>query len=315
MSRCERCHGTSWILRPSADGRTRAVAERCPCTLELGARQRSGAARVPRHFAEATFEGFEAREVRLHEAKEACQRLVRRYPESRRGLVLMGPPGVGKTHLAAATLRGLLAKGADAIFYDFRDLLDELRSSYDAERAETEGAILERVFRADVLVLDEIGSEKLTDWVREIVHRIVIRRYNDERLTIFTTNYLDAEMLGREADPLETLEGRIGYRLRSRLYEMCDTVHLPGRDFRRQDGQLERARSVALAQARPEALEEDEALSLESCEQLFSKMPASEQRRYSDAAAKSFHTQMPPPAQVQRRAIELYREDIQRERA
>src|SRR5262249_40504121 len=150
-------------------------------------------------------------------------KLVDRYPEVKRGLLLMGSCGSGKTHLAVATLRGLLHKGADALFYDFRDFLDELRASYGPDRERSEEAILHRVFTAEVLVLDEIGSEKLTDWVREIVHRVIIRRYNDERLTICTTNYLDPELLGRDADPLETLEGRIGYRLRSRLYEMCDT--------------------------------------------------------------------------------------------
>lgn len=77
--------------------------------------------------------------------------------------------------------------------------------------------------------MDELAVSKPTEWVRDTMSYIINRRYNDEKLTIFTTNYPDE----RTDDTEETLEDRIGTRLRSRLYEMCQTVKIEGPDFRR----------------------------------------------------------------------------------
>ena len=89
--------------------------------------------------------------------------------------------------------------------------------------------MLAPVFEAEVLVLDELGASKPTDWVRDTMMQIINTRYNDRKLTIFTTNYLD----GRRAERDETLEDRIGVRLRSRLFEMCKTVQIEGEDYRK----------------------------------------------------------------------------------
>jgi DNA replication protein DnaC len=78
-------------------------------------------------------------------------------------------------------------------------------------------------------VLDELGASKPTDWVRDTMMQIIGTRYNDRKLTVFTTNYLDA----RRQPTDETLEDRIGVRLRSRLFEMCRTVQVDGDDYRR----------------------------------------------------------------------------------
>ncbi|MBC7911963.1 MAG: hypothetical protein H7Y30_15755 [Pyrinomonadaceae bacterium] len=84
-------------------------------------------------------------------------------------------------------------------------------------------------------MLDELGASKPTDWVRDTMMQIINTRYNDRRLTIFTTNYLDS----RRAEKEETLEDRTGVRLRSRIFEMCKTVHLEGEDYRKKfDAQL-----------------------------------------------------------------------------
>ena len=89
--------------------------------------------------------------------------------------------------------------------------------------------VLAAVYEAEVLVLDELGAYKPTEWVRDTMMQIIGTRYNNRRLTIFTTNYLDA----RRHPGDETLEDRIGVRLRSRLYEMCKTVIIEGEDYRR----------------------------------------------------------------------------------
>ena len=89
--------------------------------------------------------------------------------------------------------------------------------------------VLAPVLNADILVLDELGASKPTDWVRDTMAHVINTRYNDKKLTVFTTNYLDERRSERE----EILEDRIGTRLRSRLYEMCKTVSMNGKDFRK----------------------------------------------------------------------------------
>jgi DNA replication protein DnaC len=84
--------------------------------------------------------------------------------------------------------------------------------------------VLAPVFQTDVLVLDELGATVPTDWVRDTMYQIINKRYNDNKLTIFTTNYLDKN---------KELEERITYRLRSRLFEMCANVVIDGEDYRR----------------------------------------------------------------------------------
>ena len=107
--------------------------------------------------------------------------------------------------------------------------MNEIQDSYNPATQSSELKVLAPVFDAEILVLDEIGASKPTEWVRDTMAHIINTRYNDKKLTIFTTNYMD----DRKAEKEETLEDRIGVRLRSRLFEMCRTVKIEGTDFRR----------------------------------------------------------------------------------
>jgi len=146
------------------------------------------------------------------------------------GLLITGPCGVGKTHLAVAILRKLIdEKETRCLFSDFRDLLRDIQNSYNPISGTSEAKILEPILKAEVLVLDELGASKMTEWVRDTVSYIINSRYNDRRTTLFTSNYLDAAENGQE-----TLSDRIGVRMRSRLYEMCRLLEIQGGDFRRE---------------------------------------------------------------------------------
>jgi DNA replication protein DnaC len=155
------------------------------------------------------------------------------------GLLITGSIGVGKTHLAVGILQALVAeRGASGLFYDYRDLLKQVQNSYNQKVAATEMEVLRPVFETEVLVLDELGAAKPTDWVWDTVAHILNTRYNDRRTTIITTNYanmppLAADSSGpRAAVREETLGDRIGERMRSRLQEMCVVVEMSGEDFR-----------------------------------------------------------------------------------
>jgi DNA replication protein DnaC len=138
----------------------------------------------------------------------------------------------------------LIKKGIPGIFYDFRDLLKEIQDSFNPNTHTSELKILEPIFEAEVLVLDELGSSKPTEWVQETITHIINKRYNDNKITLFTSNYLDitaAQKLAygeRKIDvPIgtaydESLTERVGVRLRSRLHEMCKLVLMEGDDYR-----------------------------------------------------------------------------------
>jgi DNA replication protein DnaC len=206
-------------------------ARHCRCRTAERQPKLFAAARIPRRYEHCSFANYHpvsGNGAQL-QAFNYAFKLVDEYPSIDRGLLFMGPVGTGKTHLSTAILRGLVEKGIPCLFYEFGSLLKEIQNSYNPISQTSELKVLAPVYETEVLVLDELGAVKPTDWVRDTMMQIINTRYNDRRLTIFTTNYLD----GRRAERDETLEDRIGVRLRSRLFEMCKTVIIEGEDYRR----------------------------------------------------------------------------------
>jgi len=161
---------------------------------------------------------------------------VEEYPLEKTGLLFIGPIGTGKTHLAVGIIQELMrGKGVHCLFCDYRELLKEIQNSYNPSVQATELGILRPVFDAEVLVLDELGAVKPTEWVWDTVSHILNTRYNNKRTTIITTNFSDqaaGQTSGPRAAREETLGDRIGERMRSRLHEMCKVVEMNGIDFR-----------------------------------------------------------------------------------
>jgi DNA replication protein DnaC len=201
-------------------------------------------ARIPQRYAECKFENYitkHSADSSLKGALIKARSFVKAYPleTDGKGLLFIGSIGVGKTHLAVATLRALIVeRGAKGLFYDYRDLLKELQNSYERKRHQSEREILAPVFDADVLVLDEIGAAKASDWAGDTITHIVNTRYNDRKTTIITTNHANLPP-GAPAPPDSwaapqqgTLGDRIGERMRSRLQEMCVVIEMTGEDYR-----------------------------------------------------------------------------------
>jgi DNA replication protein DnaC len=253
---CPHCGGTGWkILEVEGLPNYQRSAVRCECSAESPTRIFEHA-RVPRRYRQCDFENFdldlayedepEGRpwDESLKRAKLEVQGFVRNYPTATgRGLLLMGPCGVGKTHLAVAALKELLLRGHEGLFYDYRELLKEIQASYNPVSQATEMGVLEPVLKTELLVVDDLGASKPSAWALETVGHILNTRYNEERVTLITTNYLDRETAQRPALRLpsgealvradDTFADRVGQRIRSRLYEMCRTVEIVSRDYRR----------------------------------------------------------------------------------
>jgi DNA replication protein DnaC len=165
-------------------------ARRCRCRTREVLAKLLEAARNPRRYSECSLSNYQpiSNNGSQLRAFNFAYRLVREYPSVDRGLLLMGPCGVGKTHLAAAILRGLTQKGIPCLFYEFGALLKEIQESYNPVSPTSELKVLAPVYEAEVLALDELGAVKPTNWVRDTMMQIIGTRYNERKLTIFTTN-------------------------------------------------------------------------------------------------------------------------------
>jgi DNA replication protein DnaC len=206
-------------------------AHRCPCRAQDHRHRLFEAARIPSRYRECSLSNFTPAKNNGSQLRAFAfaHRLVSEYLVEEHGLLFAGPCGVGKTHLAVAVLHGLIEKGVQCLFYECGALLKEIQETYNPASHASGSELLSAVCGAEVLLLDELGAVKPTDWARDTMTQIIGRRYNDKKIIILTTNYPD-ESPGKAS---ETLEDRIGARMRSRLYEMCRTVRVEGDDYRR----------------------------------------------------------------------------------
>ena len=251
---CDECGGEGRIYEENENGIS--YVKDCACTTLEKSLKKLGEVGIPGKYAGSWLETYHPDEGTQKLALRKSKDFVKDFGESNKGLVFMGRPGVGKTHLAVSIIKTLsMEKDVDCKFIDFFQLLSDIRNGFSA--GESEQSLINPFVKSRLLVIDELAKGRNTEWELTILDQIISQRYNDaDKATIFTTNYPNensAENNGRshngpagkyvDTDSAEhrhniwgeeTLQEKIGARIYSRLAEVCQFIKMEGKDFRQE---------------------------------------------------------------------------------
>jgi DNA replication protein DnaC len=238
---CPHCGGSGWkiVEHDGASG-----AERCNCVGSLRTRLLEERAGIPPLYRNASLDSFNLPKdnPQASHALSYVRNIVGSYADdfplgTKRGLLLIGETGTGKTHLAVAALRKLIAKGYEGVFFDFQTLLSCIRAGYDKQSDSGDRKSLRTALDAEILLLDDLGAHRIKEFVEDAVTEIITHRCNHQKALIVTTNLIDdttsGENVERDSGLKEKIYSkyklgeRIGSRARSRLFEMCRVVRMP----------------------------------------------------------------------------------------
>ncbi len=211
------------------DGET--YVRECKCKKQMIQARRLRFANIPKEFKELTINSFdtelyktEKNRDRAKLAKKAAANFIKKFDtfkEMGKGLYFYSiVKGSGKTRLAASLGNALInVNNVQVKFTTTIDLISEIKSTYNKESKYTESQLIESITNVEVLILDDFGVEKQTEWVNEVLYSIIDHRMTKKKITIFTSNLLIEELKNDE-------------RIKNRIEKMAVPIYLPDESIR-----------------------------------------------------------------------------------
>ena len=245
--KCPECEGRGHVYIEDETGIS--SLRECVCAELVHRLKKVGEAGIPGKFATTKLETYQPIHDSQKFAKRQAEDFVQDFGTSQQGLLFMGRPGLGKTHLAVSVILKMLIldKKADCKFVDFFQLLSDIRFGYSQDLSEQ--AIINPYVAAPILLIDELAKGRNTEWELTMLDQIISSRYNAaDKITLFTTNYSDQtphpgrsekkdshkDFSSGHALAEESLQDKVGERIYSRLAEMCRFIKLEGIDYRQE---------------------------------------------------------------------------------
>ena len=238
---CQECDGEGRTFHQ--DDKGMAFLADCSFCFSLRKRLRllneSG---IPGKFSNSTLETYQPiglqNKKAVSRARDFLEDLHATPKGPCRGLLFMGGPGLGKTHLVVSILKQIiLEEEVDGKFVDFFQLLSDIRHGYSHDQSEM--SLIEPYLESRVLVIDELAKGRNNEWEQTILDQFISSRYNAaDKITLFTTNYSAQDSVSTDTNgqiipfQKQSLEEKVGGRIFSRLYQMCDLIKMEGEDYR-----------------------------------------------------------------------------------
>lgn len=226
---CSLCDDTGWV-HVMKDGFS--AVKRCECFEGRMSRSLAALSGIPEVFADKLLDNFKPSSPPQKHLLQTARAYVRMFPTcTPPGLILGGPTGVGKSHIAVGIAAALIARNIEVKFFDTQVLLENARLEFDDTSNSVKGAAA-AAQEPHVIILDDLGGRRPSPWLHDIVAEILVDRMSRRKPTIITTSARD-EMFGlpRKLNE-EDLADRIGVRARSKVIEMCQPVWIGGDDYR-----------------------------------------------------------------------------------